>query len=88
MGEDPIFIILEPVGLENGQTLFIIEKHVFSASDKGYKRKSQTLQVRSMQFSGVTYPSTLRISMALITYSNAIMDSSALFAFLTQSTLY
>ncbi len=76
MGNEPIFIILEPV-LKNGQTMFIINRYANSQTDKTYRRKSQTLQVSHPLRSGAAWPSTCRKSTGLTTCSSATVGSSA-----------
>jgi hypothetical protein len=76
MNKEPIYIVLEPVSLENG-TLFLITRYLYSETDKKYKRKSQSLNVSLILSSGAALPSISRTSTVPTISSNVILASSA-----------
>lgn len=76
MNKEPIYIVLEPVSLDNG-TLFLISRYLYSETDKKYKRKSQSMNVVFVLYSGAAWHSISRIFTVPTTSSNAILVSSA-----------
>lgn len=87
MNREPIFVIIEPC-LKDSQSMFLLNRYAFSPTDKNYHLKSQSLQVISKQFSGVTLLSSCMISMGLTICSNVTLDSSALFVYQVRLTSF